>query len=343
MQVNRTTIVAASILAMLTVTVLSGCTGAQPVPTPSYTPTYVPPPATSIAPLRGTTVPADSLMNPSLAAKVDNHEEARPQYGLGHADIVFEELVEGGLTRYVAFWQSDIPAQIGPVRSIRPMDPDIITPFGGIVAYSGGQQRFVEMMIDTPILNIIDGSDAAEGLLYRTSDKDGPHNVGVAAQTIISQHMDMGRAPQMFAYSSSVATSSAMRDGAPGSSINVTFSDERYPTWTFDSGVDGYLRYQEGSVADMTDEGGQITATNVVVMTVDVDWQYTPVPRTIMVDSGEAWVSTGGKTIHGTWVKDSREARIRLVDDFGIAIRLAPGNTWIEMPPRDGGTVTVNP
>jgi hypothetical protein len=153
----------------------------------------------------------------------------------------------------------------------------------------------------------------------------------------------MGPPPQMFAYSSSVETSSAVRDGSPGSSVNVTFSDERYPTWVYDQTAQGYLRFQEGTVADMDSDGGQITATNVVVMMIGVDWQYSPVPRTIMVDSGEAWVSTGGKTIHATWSKDSREARIRLTDDFGMTVRLAPGNTWVEMPPRDGGSVVINP
>lgn len=313
------------------------------MPVPSYTSSYKAPDPTGLAPLRGTSVPAGSLANPSLAAKVDNHEEARPQYGLQFADIVFEELVEGGLTRYVAIWQSNIPVQIGPVRSIRPMDPDIISPFGGIVAYSGGQQRFVQMMIDTPVYNIIDGSEAAEGVLYRTSDKDAPHNVGVAAQTIIAAHLDMGPPPQMFAYSSSVETSSAVRDGSPGASVDVIFSDERYPTWVYNAETSSYLRYQEASVADMDSDGGQIAATNVVVMMVDLDWQYTPVPRTIMVDSGEAWVSTGGKTIHATWSKDARESRIRLTDDFGMTVRLAPGNTWIEMPPRDDGSVRINP
>ncbi len=340
---TRTRFVTAILLAALSATSLSACIGSQTMPVPSYTSSYKAPDPTGLAPLRGTTVAAGSLANPSLAAKVDNHEEARPQYGLQFADIVFEELVEGGLTRYVAIWQSNIPVQIGPVRSIRPMDPDIISPFGGIVAYSGGQQRFVQMMLDTPVYNIIDGSEAAEDVLYRTSDKDAPHNVGVAAQTIISQHLDMGPPPQMFAYSSSVETSSAVRDGSPGSSVNVTFSDERYPTWVYDQTAQGYLRFQEGTVADMDSDGGQITATNVVVMMIGVDWQYSPVPRTIMVDSGEAWVSTGGKTIHATWSKDSREARIRLTDDFGMTVRLAPGNTWVEMPPRDGGSVVINP
>ncbi len=340
---TRTRFVTAIFLAALSAASLSGCIGNQAMPVPSYTSSYKAPDPTGLAPLRGTTVPAGSLANPSLAAKVDNHEEARPQYGLQFADIVFEELVEGGLTRYVAIWQSNIPVQIGPVRSIRPMDPDIISPFGGIVAYSGGQQRFVQMMIDTPVYNIIDGSEAAEDVLYRTSDKDAPHNVGVAAQTIIAAHLDMGPPPQMFAYSSSVQTSSAVRDGSPGASVDVIFSDERYPTWVYNAETSSYLRYQEASVADMDSEGGQIAATNVVVMMVDLDWQYTPVPRTIMVDSGEAWVSTGGMTIHATWSKDARESRIRLTDDFGMTVRLAPGNTWVEMPPREDGSVRINP
>ena len=72
--------------------------------------------------------------------KIDNHEDARPQVGLNRTDLVFEELVEGGLTRYVAVWHSDVPDAVGPVRSIRPMDPDIVAPLGGIIAYSGGQQ-----------------------------------------------------------------------------------------------------------------------------------------------------------------------------------------------------------
>jgi hypothetical protein len=75
------------------------------------------------------------------------------------------------------------------------------------------------------------------------------------------------------------------------------------------------------------------------VMMVQIDWEYTPVPRTIMVDSGEAWVSTGGKTVHAQWSKASREAPMLFVDDRGLIIRIAPGNTWIEMPPVASGSV----
>ena len=176
--------------------VLSGCTAGAIAPVPSRTPspsptpssTYVAPPPTELAPLRGTTVPAGSLEHASIAAKIDNHPDARPQVGLERTDLVFEELVEGGLTRYVALWQSDIPDLLGPVRSIRPMDPDILSPFAGIVCYSGGQQRFVDLMRHTPVYNAIHGQPDTAATFYRTKDKRAPHNVIVKAKEVLAQH-----------------------------------------------------------------------------------------------------------------------------------------------------------
>jgi hypothetical protein len=67
------------------------------------------------------------------------------------------------------------------------------------------------------------------------------------------------------------------------------------------------------------------------------------VPQAVLVASGEGWVSTGGKTVHATWSKDAPTAPIRLVDDLGATIRLAPGNTWVELVPSDQGSVTIVP
>lgn len=170
--------VAATLVSSLALLSLIGCAPERiPLPTPSASPwisTYVTPDPTELAPLRGTTVPAGSLNHASIAAKVDNHWDARPQVGLERTDMLFEELVEGGITRYVAIWQSDIPELLGPVRSIRPMDPDIVSPFAGIICYSGGQQRFVRLMLDTPVYNAIHGQSDTEDTFFRTNDKDGP-------------------------------------------------------------------------------------------------------------------------------------------------------------------------
>lgn len=331
----------AAIVALILTT--AGCAAEpvpMPIPTPSYTSSYETPPPSVIAPLTGMVIPAGSAINPSLAAKIDNHIEARPQIGLERTDIVFEELVEGGLTRYVAVWQSDVPDEIGPVRSIRPMDPDIISAFGGIVCYSGGQQRFVALMQKAPVFNAIHGQAATEDTFYRTKTKKAPHNVIVKASVIVGQHPDLPAPGQQFAFSLDTPSSTAAKDGAPASVLQLAFSKASAPTWTFDSALGKYLRAQLG-VADMDSNGAQLSATNVLVIRVGIDTSL-GVPKTQLISSGEAWVSSGGATVHATWSKGSPTSPIALVDDQGVTVRLAPGNTWIELVPT-AGSVTLVP
>lgn len=311
----------------------------MPTPTPAYTSSYVTPEPTVIAPLTGMVIPAGTALNPSLAAKIDNHVAARPQVGLERTDIVFEELVEGGLTRYVAIWQSDIPDEIGPVRSIRPMDPDIVSAFGGIIAYSGGQQRFVALMQAAPVFNAIHGQKATENTFYRTKSKAAPHNVIVKAATIVGEHPELPAPAQQFAFAVDVASSTAVKEGEAYGSVQVVFSNASAPSWAWDAARGQYLRAQLG-VADMDGNGVQLGATNVVTISVGIDHSL-GVPKTQLVGSGAATVSSGGHSIHATWYKDSATSAIRLVDDQGVTIRLAPGNTWIELVPQNGSVTFV--
>ena len=312
----------------------------MPTPTPTYTSTYVAPAPTVIAPLTGETIVAGTAINPSLAAKIDNHKEARPQVGLERTDIVFEELVEGGLTRYVAIWQSDVPDEIGPVRSIRPMDPDIVSAFGGIIAYSGGQQRFVALMQAAPVFNAIHGQKATADTFYRTKTKTAPHNVLVKAAIVVSEHTDLPAPTQQFAFAADAAGSTASKDGEAATALNLVFSNASAPSWTWDATRGQYLRAQLG-VADMDSAGGQLGATNVIVVRVGIDTGL-GVPKTQLIGSGEAWVSSNGKSVHATWSKDAATSAIVLRDDQGVTIRLAPGNSWIELVP-EAGSVTLVP
>lgn len=309
-------------------------------PTPDYVSTYETPAPTALAPLTGRTVPAGSLANPSIAAKIDNHPAARPQVSLERADIVFEELVEGGLTRYVAVWQSDLPDELGPVRSIRPMDPDIISPLGGIVAYSGGQQRFVALMQSAPVFNAIHGQASTEAYFFRTNSKEAPHNVIVRARQLVEANAGLAAPAQQFAFSLDVASSTAAKDGAPISGINLRFGSSSTPSWTWDAGQQAWMRFQAG-VVDTDSTGAQLKATNVVVLRVPVSLGL-GVPKTELIGSGEAWVSTGGATVHGTWSKGAMTEAIRLVDDNGVTIRLGAGNTWIELVPVAGSADFVS-
>lgn len=331
--------------ALAVVAFLSGCANQgptlTPMPTPTYSSTYVTPEPTDLAPLTGETIPQGSLTAPSLAAKVDNHPDARPQFGLERTDIVFEELVEGGLTRYVAVWHSDVPDQIGPVRSIRPMDPDIVSPLGGIIAYSGGQYRFVVMMQETNVYNAIHGQADTADLMFRVDGRPGPHDVLVRAPQLIARHLDLKAPAQQFAFAPDVASSSAVLEGKPTASMALRFGAASAPSWVWKAGLGVWQRKQNGS-PDLDISGKPFSAVNVVIVRVPVTVTYS-IPKTELIGSGEAWVSSGGMTIHATWSKGSQRAPIRLVDDTGTVIQLAPGNTWVELVPLAGSVAFKAP
>ncbi len=313
----------------------------KPTPKPRYTSTYVTPAPTSIAPLRGTTIAAGALQHASIAAKIDNHPDARPQVGLEKTDLLFEELVEGGLTRYVAVWQSEIPELLGPVRSIRPMDPDIISPFGGIVCYSGGQERFVALMRKTPVYNAIHGQSDTASTFFRSPTRAAPHNVLVKARDLLAQHTDIAPPAQQFAFSLDVPSSTAAKDGVPTAAINYAFSGGTTGSWTWDPAQLAFVRAQDGK-PDRDNNGAQLKATNVVVVRVPIS-DDKGVPKTEMIGLGEAWVSAGGRTVHASWSKGSATDPIRLLDSSGTTIRLAAGNTWIELVPLAGSVAFVAP
>jgi len=335
-------------LALATTLAITACTEAPvtATPTPSMSSTPLPPPPetpvpTAVTPLRGTTINVGAKNNPSIAAKIDNHVAARPQVGLDTTDIVFEELVEGGLTRYLAVWQSTIPEELGPVRSIRPMDPDIISPFGGIIAYSGGQERFVALMQDAPVYNAIHGQPDTEDTFFRTPTKASPHNVIVKAQEVVAQHVELAPPAQQFDYGNYVTPSTAERAGTPLASLALRFSAESSRSWAWDAPANGWLRSQDGA-ADLDSNGAQLSATNLVVLRVEIS-ERLGLPKTELIGTGEAWVASGGASIHATWTKLSATERILLVDDAGQPVLLAPGNTWVELVPTVGAVDLVAP
>lgn len=336
---TRTVVVAAVLIA------LAGCSApAAESSEPEIVPRPVPEAVgaasgVAFAPLRGTTADAAALAHPSLAVKIDNHVDARPQIALNRADLVFEELVEGGITRYAAVWHSDVPDELGPVRSIRPMDPDIIVPFGGLVAYSGGQEQFVAMMQDTPVVNLVFDYDDT-GLFRRADERPGPHDVILSAAEAVRRHAELPAPAVQFAYGTPdpLATAPGVQ---PTARIDAVFSDARYPSWEWEAATSTWLRSQEGA-PDFEASGDRVRATNVITMRVAIDWSLGEVPRTVLVGEGEVWVSSAGRTAHGTWAKPTREAPISLTADDGGPLRLAPGTTWIELVPLEG-SVTFTP
>ncbi len=328
---------------------LTGCAGGAVVNplAPEPEPVYVTAPLTGVQ-YEETTPEALQLKKPSVACKIDNGSEApRPQSGLNSTDIVFDEMVEGGLTRLVAIWHSTQPEAIGPVRSIRPMDPEITSPFGGIVCFSGGQQVFVNMINEAPVFVASETTEQGKGTFSRSSDRIAPHNVIVNVQKLASDHPELAAPAQQFQFGKDVQSSSAGLGGEAVTKFEVKFP-QASALWTPSSDGAKWLRTQDGKPLMDKLDGAQVAATNVVVLQTRIDRSYLDkrygnIPKTVMVDTGKAWVFSGGKFIEATWTKTSATSTISLVDAAGVPALLAPGNTWVElMPVAPEGKINIS-
>ena len=338
-------------IALASIALLAGCTAVPGTPAATETPTPTPTPVYVTAPLTGvkyeeTTAEALALSRPSVACKIDNSEAARPQLGLNATDVVYVEMVEGGLTRLVAMWHSNQPNAVGPVRSIRPMDPDIISSYGGIVCYSGGQMVFVNLMKKAPVFNASETSEQENGTFSRSHDREAPHNVIVDVAKLATNHTELPAPQPHFNFAADLASASAAA-GTAVLDFKVGFPSA-LSAWAPTADGTAWLRTQDKQVHKDAATGEQIKATNVVVMQVNVDRSYLDhkyghIPKTIMVSSGKGWVFTAGKYIEVTWSKTSATSPITLTDLAGAPVGLAPGNTWVElMPAAPEGKLTIN-
>lgn len=307
----------------------------SPSPTASATPTPSPT-APAVYPLTGLPVTNAATANrPALSVKIDNVDGALPQAGLNKADIVTDILVEGGLTRLMATFQSQDASLIGPIRSARPVDADLLRELGGgIFAYSGADPREIAPSKAHSTALLI-ANDYLPMWFWRSSLHSAPHNVFSSTAKLYkagrTYKPHMPAAPQLFTYSSAVPASRAV--GA----VSLRFSPDTSSAWTWSHG--SYLRTQNGR-PDVLLDGGRISATNIVIMSVT--WHPTSIiddagnadPYVIVIGSGPAWVMRDGHLIVGHWVRPSYRVPVKLVDAAGNVIPLRPGRTWIELQPR---------
>jgi hypothetical protein len=225
------------------------------------------------------------------------------------------------------------------------MDPDILSPFGGIVCYSGGQWAFMDMMKATNVFNASETSEQGQGTFSRTKDRIAPHNVIVDVAKLAANHPEITAPSTQFDFATSLAESSAATGGTSVSDIKVYFP-MALAQWTPNADETGFLRTQDGKMHTDAADGSQIKATNIVIMTVSIDRSYKDhkygnVPKTVMVGTGQAQVCSAGKCMNATWSKASQTSPILLTDTSGAHVLLAPGNTWVELQPAapEGKTV----
>jgi hypothetical protein len=300
-------------------------------------------PTTSAAPLTGLPMEIKRSTRPALVVKIDNAPKARPQIGLNQADVVFEEGVEGGITRFAALFHSEESKPVGPVRSARTTDIKLLSALRHpLFAYSGANATFQRYVHEAPLVDV--GVDAHPDRYHRDSARVSPYNLFSDTTTLFDLTPEGAvPPPALFSFRSpGVAPSGPGAKEVSRARVFWQASKLTEAVWEWDATARGWRRTQNGEV-HVDAAGRQVTPANVVVQFVtyhdtgQVDSTGTAVPEADVVGSGDAWVLTGGMLIPCRWTKASDTDITRYTDASGAEVQLTRGKTWVELVPPGQG------
>lgn len=294
---------------------------------PEVTTTTLPPPP---AILTGLPIPDErNLRRPALTVKIDNAAQARPQSGIDKADVVFEEVVEGGVVRFMAVFQSRDAEVVGPVRSLRPVDSELVTPLKGLFAYSGGAPQFERLIKKAPVRLV--GADQVGERYERRKGKRAPHNLYTSTATLYEKAKDDDEAPPaLFTY--------GIPTGSAASQVSVVMGPMTTGLWDWDPELSLWLRSTNGT-KHVVEEGPQLGFANVIVQyvrysnTTSRDSAGFRVPTADVIGSGDALVLAGGTQVRAMWEKRTISDVTVYTDSTGVPVQLLPGPTWVMLAP----------
>ncbi|MCA1691672.1 MAG: DUF3048 domain-containing protein, partial [Actinobacteria bacterium] len=247
--------------------------------------------------------------------------------GIDAADVVYEEFTEG-ITRFIVVFHSTDAETVGPVRSVRPADPVIITPLGGVFAFSGGSPPIVQLAQRAPAV-IVTENDT--DVLRRRSGRSAPHNLYTSTEGLFSKASDEGPPP---------AFASFLRDGqgfaaagaVPAAGVSVQAAPGVAADYDWDPAGGTWKRTTDGQVHTL--EGGSQIAPSTVIV------QFTPyttfaadpqVRYPEVTGTGEAWIFAAGQLVRGSWAKGSGGDVTDFTDAAGAPVVLPPGQTWVHL------------
>ena len=280
------------------------------------------------APLTGAQAPDESVIGrPAMIVKIDNHPKARPQWGLNQADIVFEENVEQ-LTRFAAVFQSQGSDPVGPIRSGRLQDIDLVSSLNGpLFVWSGGNAGVTAKIRKSTLVDLSHSIANEVGGFRRESSRVAPHNL-VADTTKLWTLAKTDAKPPVPQFEYRADDQAVPADAKPAGAVKISM-DGVDVMWEWRPEVLAFVRSQDDKPhVDMQDV--RINASNVIVLSVTYGKSgSSPVAKTL--GSGEVWVYTAGALIQGSWERTDPLMPFVFKDTKGAVIKLTPGRTWVEV------------
>lgn len=278
---------------------------------------------------------------PAVAVKIENAAVAYPLSGLDQAELVFEEPVEGGATRFMAIYQCTDAAKAGPVRSARIVDPSIMVPITRILAFSGANATVFDALDEAGIVQVEENT--AGGALQRIP-REGltfEHTLygDTAALRRVGRRSFSDPPPEgIFSFGESEAR------GRRASSITIDFggTDSISYTWS----PEGWLRSQNGAPFEI-EGSGQLVVDNVLIEEHEVRHSTTirdPAgnPSIEIADetgTGRAVLYRNGRAIGGTWSRETIGAPVVFTTRAGDEMVFERGSIWVHLVPSATGDV----
>ena len=284
---------------------------------------------TQISPMTGLKVAGNLPNRPVMVVKIDNTFNSEPQIGLGSADMVVEELVEGGITRLATIFYSKLPPVVGPVRSARASDIGVIKPANAVLVASGAATRTQKRLREAGIGMHFEGSTG----MYRDGSRHAPYNLFMQLRKFIPSLHDSARPTQNYLPWGSESDFTGV---SPATNIAVQFSGSSTTHFRYSSGSHKYLN--TNSHARSSD---RFLADSVLVLRVrEGDAGYhdpagNPVPEAKFFGSGSALLFHHGQVVRGVWSKPQPTSALTLRTTAGT-LKVPAGHVWIELMPAAG-------
>ena len=301
-----------------------------------------------MSPFTGKELPPETwLKRPKrvIAFKIDNNIKARPQSGLQEADAVHEILVEGGMTRFLAFFYDNTSKYLGPIRSARPTDPTMVRPYGGTLVVSGATAGLIPSIreLGVPVLE-----EQSSPVMFRISSRNAPHNL-YADTELVRQRIDdrgfyflqPGPGP-LYPFG---LNQNNWNDGAD--KITIKYSEFTTVIWKLDGDkysrfiIDNYSDNKEATAHNFISQDGNYTdilktETIVVIQGPLYKDKATTLPSVLTVGVGNAYVFNQGKYIEGSWRRGDITEPFVLTDINGNDIQVPPSTQWVHILPNEG-------
>ncbi|MFW6268791.1 MAG: DUF3048 domain-containing protein [Bacillota bacterium] len=271
------------------------------------------------------------IFNRVVMASIENSSRARPQAGLDRASIVYEFMVEGGITRFLALYWEDIPDKIGPIRSVRSYMIEIAEKYNALLLHSGASPDGFSLL--NRVDQVVNLDQIYNGKYYwRSSDKKSPHNLYTRSN--IKDYLEK-LTGQGYKSRFNFNKFSFISSGREADEIIIDYWGKYNVLYRYDLDNNNYKRFiYDFDNPHLNEKGKQITCNNIIVQRVKTRVKDDAGRLTVVLEGeGEAIIFKNGNIIKGTW-KSNKNKWTYYYNKDGERVTLNPGSTWIQVVPN---------